>query len=180
MTPYNSVQRSVTMKNEGTDRDPLINFLDSVIYQYNKVGGPGLWQLQGDALDNTLKRLCDILDEEADRAFRAVPAREIVGETAWEKAFMGVLNGRMKRISTFCTKAADMIEQAGYGIQLPTDQKYVFPVDGLPVRLKERATNNLFDIAMKYDTDPIRTKNWTPTIIEGSCFPPDLWNRLGQ
>lgn len=146
------------MKNEGTDRDPLINFMDSVIYQYNKVGGPGLWQLQGDALNDTLKGLCDILDEEADRAFRTVPARETVREAAWEKAFMGVLKGRMKRISTFCTKAADMIEQAGYGIQLPTDQKYVFPVDGLPVWLKERATDNLFDIAMQHDTDPIRTK----------------------
>ena len=76
------------MKNEGTDRDPLINFLDSVIYQYNKVDGPGLWQLQDEAMNDTLKGLCDILDEEAARAFRAVPAREIVGETAWEKAFM--------------------------------------------------------------------------------------------
>ena len=144
------------MKNEGTNRDPLINFLESVIYQYNKVNGPGLWQLQGDALNDTLKGLCDILDEEANRAFRAVPAREIVGGTAWEKAFMGVLNGRMKRISTFCTKAADMINQAGYGIQLPPDQKYIFPVDSLPVRLKRSSTQTLFDIAMKYDTDPIR------------------------
>ena len=144
------------MKNEGTNRDPLINFLESVIYQYNKLNGPGLWQLQGDALNDTLKGLCDILDEEANRAFRAVPAREIVGGTAWEKAFMGVLNGRMKRISTFCTKAADMINQAGYGIQLPPDQKYIFPVDSLPVRLKRSSTQTLFDIAMKYDTDPIR------------------------
>ena len=144
------------MKNEGTNRDPLINFLESVIYQYNKVGGPGLWQLQGDALNDTLKGLCDILDEEADRAFMTVPARESVREAAWEKAFMGVLNGRMKRISTFCTKAADMINQAGYGIQLPPDQKYIFPVDSLPVRLKRSSTQTLFDIAMKYDTDPIR------------------------
>lgn len=156
MTPYNSVQRSFTMKNEGTNRDPLINFLDSVIYQYNKVDGPGLWQLQDEAMNDTLKGLCDILDEEADRAFRTVPAREIVGETAWEKAFMGVLNGRMKRISTFCTKAADMINQAGYGIQLPPDQKYIFSVDSLPVRLKRSSTQNLFDITMQHDTDPIR------------------------
>ena len=146
------------MENEKMRKDPLINFLDSVIYQYNKVDGPGLWQLQDEAMNDTLKGLCDILDEEADRAFRAVPAREIVGETAWEKAFMGVLNGRMKRISTFCTKAADMINQAGYGIQLPPDQKYIFSVDSLPVRLKERSTHNLFDIAMQHDTDPIRTK----------------------
>ena len=46
-------------------------------------------------MDNTLKGLCDILDKEADRAFRAVPARETVGETVWGKAFMSVLKGRV-------------------------------------------------------------------------------------
>ena len=42
-------------------------------------------------MDNTLKGLCDILDKKADRAFRAVPARE----TVWGKAFMSVLKGRV-------------------------------------------------------------------------------------
>lgn len=48
-------------------------------------------------MDNTLKGLCDILDEEADRAFRAVQARETVGGNRLGEGVHGRTEGKDKK-----------------------------------------------------------------------------------